>query len=58
MGGSLRDREMSAFTIIALLSEEEMTVDVACSGMPSWGLPDTVKELGSFACHQPCWFWL
>ena len=59
-GGSFEGsgRGMSAFMIITLPLEEEMTVDVARSGMPSWGLPDIVKELGSFACHQTCWFWL
>ena len=51
---------MGAFMIITLPSEEEMTVDVARSGMPSWGLPDIVKELalvmildGEIEANQP-----
>ena len=45
---------MGTFMIVTLSSEEEVAVDVARSGMPSWGLPGIVKELGSLACHQTC----
>lgn len=52
----LRDRGgMGAFGIFTLPSEEEMTVGVERSGMPPWGLPDMIKEPGSFACDQTCW---
>ena len=45
---------MGSFIIITLPSEEGMAVCVARSGMPSWGLPDMVNELVSFAYHQMC----
>lgn len=41
----LRDRR-GVFRIITLPSEGEMIASVESSDMPSWGLPDIIRELG------------